>query len=94
MSERTADYGAGVPCRIEERSEADGNWEECGAHQSLVPCDAGVLADAVIDAIERTFFDHLPSAALAYCAQEDVNAGLDALRERFNTPEHLRGERR
>ena len=88
------DYDAGVPCRIEERSEADGSWEVCAAHQSLVPCDAGVLADAVIDAIEETFLGQLPSRAMSYCAQEDVSAGIDALRERFNTPEHLRGERR
>jgi len=37
----------------------------------------------VIDAIEETFLAHLPSKALSYCAQEDVNAGLDAMRERF-----------
>ena len=41
--------------------------------------------EAVIDAIEETFLAHLPSRALSYCAQEDVNAGLDAMRERFKS---------
>lgn len=39
--------------------------------------------DAVIDGIEETFLGQLPAKALSFCAQEDVNAGLDALRERF-----------
>lgn len=50
------------------------------------PVDAGAreaLAEVVIDAIEETFLGQLPSKALSYCAQEDINAGLDALRERF-----------
>ena len=39
--------------------------------------------ERVIDAIEEIFLAHLPSKALSYCAQEDVNAGLDAMREHF-----------
>lgn len=41
--------------------------------------------EAIIDAIEETFLAHLPPKALSYCAQEDVNTGLDAMRERFKT---------
>jgi hypothetical protein len=44
---------------------------------------AGEREVAVIDAIEETFLAHLPSKALSYCAQEDIDAGLDAMRERF-----------
>lgn len=88
MSERQKDErDAGTPCRYEERSDSDGSWEVCVAHGSLWPCDEGAMADAVIDAIEETFLGQLPSKALSYCAQEDVNAGLDALREQFCTPE-------
>jgi hypothetical protein len=49
------------------------------------PCRSRVhdTIEAVIDAIEDTFLAHLPSKALSYCAQEDVWAGLDAMRERF-----------
>jgi hypothetical protein len=43
--------------------------------------------ERVIDAIEETFLAHLPSKAMSYCAQEDVNAGLDAMRERFGLEE-------
>jgi len=45
------------------------------------------IAVEVIDAIEETFLGQLPSKALSYCAQEDVNAGLDAMRERFGIEE-------
>jgi hypothetical protein len=58
----------------------------------LLRCDHGAddgLAERVIDAIEETFLGQLPSKALSYCAQEDVNAGLDAMRERFG----LEGDR-
>jgi hypothetical protein len=48
---------------------------------------AGEREAAVIDAIEEIFLAHLPSKALSYCAQEDVNAGLDAMRERFGLEE-------
>ena len=41
--------------------------------------------ESVIDAIEETFLAHLPSKALSYCAQEDVDTGLDAMRERFKS---------
>ena len=41
--------------------------------------------EAVIDAIEETFLAHLPSKALSYCAQEDIDTGLDAMRERFKS---------
>lgn len=53
----------------------------------------GAMIDVVIDAIEETFLAQLPSAAMALCAREDVNAGLDALRERFRTPEWQAGQR-
>lgn len=42
-----------------------------------------MAVELVIDSIEDTFLGQLPSKALSYCAQEDVNAGLDAMRERF-----------
>lgn len=54
---------------------------------------AAAERDEVIDAIEETFLAHLPSKAISYCAQEDVNAGLDAMRERFQTAEWRAGER-
>jgi hypothetical protein len=44
---------------------------------------AGRGARAVVEAVEETFLGQLPSKALSYCAQEDVNAGLDALVEQF-----------
>lgn len=46
--------------------------------------------ELVIDSIEDTFLAHLPSKALSYCAEEDVNAGLDAMRERFGVEEDTR----
>lgn len=70
-------------CVIVERSDSDGSWEECQTHRSLIPCDGPATPAEVIDAIEETFLGQLPSKALTYCAQEDVNAGLDAMRERF-----------
>lgn len=46
-----------------------------------------MTVEAVIDAIEDRFLAHLPSKALSFCAQEDVNAGLDAMRELFGVDE-------
>ena len=46
--------------------------------------------ELVIDSIEDTFLAHLPSKALSYCAHEDVNAGLDAMRERFGVEQDTR----
>lgn len=57
------------------------------------PLRQAVEADRVIDAIEETFLANLPSKALSYCAHEDVVAGLDAMRERFQTPQWQEGER-
>jgi hypothetical protein len=52
---------------------------------AAVAAHDAAMREEVIDAIEETFLGQLPSKALSYCAQEDVNAGLDALRERFET---------
>jgi hypothetical protein len=83
VSEHSAEKDAGV----EPLQECERCRVRCSPGSDWL---AGVVATAraegveqVIDAIEETFLGQLPSKALSYCAQEDVNAGLDALRERF-----------
>lgn len=85
-------------CLTNGHNPADGDNNHCarcgrpverGRFVADDPCRQRV-ADTitfVIDAIEGTFLGQLPSQALSYCAQEDVNAGLDAMRERFGVDE-------
>ena len=65
-------------------SESPHPWDRAGFIPDD-PCRDRIKqqTERIIDAIEDIFLAHLPSKALSYCAQEDVNAGLDAMRERF-----------
>ncbi|MCF6376924.1 hypothetical protein L2K70_04850 [Nocardioides KLBMP 9356] len=89
MSATESGAGEQKPCLREYVLPEEG---PCQIHHPATPdaddaseptADERSAIEAVIDAIEDTFLAHLPSKALSYCAQEDINAGLDALRERF-----------
>jgi hypothetical protein len=90
-------------CLLNGHSSTDGDSGRCHRCGNPMPAQAGFVVDdasrqqkadlvrmaveLVINEIEGTFLAHLPSKALSYCAQEDVNAGLDAMRERCGVDE-------
>lgn len=84
-----------IYCLGHGHNPTDGDSDRCIRCGDLIPPRGRFIPDdpcrqrtrdtieSVIDAIEETFLAHLPSAATSRCAQEDVYAGLDAMRERF-----------